>query len=226
MLWKVSWNFLPTLANVQYRQICTNPSCPRCGREIETTSHVFRGCPVSREVWQHLNLSWVLTKSELEMWQWLTWVFSVADNSQCVMICCALWVIWNARNKMIHENQQEVGLVLANRIFAFIKENENISIRGFTRCSTQEVWRAPEAGTIRINFDAAFNTQLLRSAGGLVVRNSSGDILASKAVIQEFIASPFAAEASACVEAVRLGKSVGLAKVEIEGDCLTVIKKS
>ncbi|MBA0587272.1 hypothetical protein Gorai_000404, partial [Gossypium raimondii] len=85
--------------------------------------------------------------------------------------------------------------------------------------------RPPENQIVRINFDAAFSQRHFRSALRLVARNDRGKVLVSKSILENRIASPFAAEACACSQAVRLGIGMGVDEVEIEGDALTIIKK-
>lgn len=53
--WKVSWDFLPTLANLKYRRLQVCLVCPICGVGVETSTHVFRECHVSIAVWNYLN---------------------------------------------------------------------------------------------------------------------------------------------------------------------------
>ncbi|MBA0755374.1 hypothetical protein Gogos_021177, partial [Gossypium gossypioides] len=58
--------------------------------------------------------------------------------------------------------------------------------------------------SVTVYFDAAFDQQLARSVSGLVVRNERGEILASKLVIHTNIATPFATEAHAGLQALKL----------------------
>lgn len=44
-------------------------------------------------------------------------------------------------------------------------------------------------------------------------------------VIEENVATPFVAEALACLHAVHLGQLLGFPRVEVKGDSLSVIKK-
>ncbi|MBA0869710.1 hypothetical protein Goshw_002149 [Gossypium schwendimanii] len=44
-------------------------------------------------------------------------------------------------------------------------------------------------------------------------------------MVHENIPLVFAAEAIACVQAVTVGRDLGITHVEIERDCLTIIKK-
>lgn len=50
VVWKLSWNFLPTLVNLHARNLVQNCRCPRCGEEEESTDHIFRRCLVSIEM--------------------------------------------------------------------------------------------------------------------------------------------------------------------------------
>ncbi|MBA0826539.1 hypothetical protein Goarm_011377 [Gossypium armourianum] len=89
--------------------------------------------------------------------------------------------------------------------------------------------RGPESDerrtSVTIYFDATFDQQLLRSASGLVVRNVGGEILASKSVIHTNIATPFATEAHAGLQALKLRISMGFNALQIIGDSRTVITK-
>lgn len=78
---------------------------------------------------------------------------------------------------------------------------------------------------VSIHFNTAFDQYSSKSATGLVVRDRRGEILALKLVIHSNVASPFAAEAYAGLEVVRLGISLSLHACGIFGDSRTVIKK-
>ncbi|KAG8499975.1 hypothetical protein CXB51_006428 [Gossypium anomalum] len=51
-LWRISWNYLPTLVNLYSRRISINIACPRCGRGPKSTDYVFRDCLVSVKLWK------------------------------------------------------------------------------------------------------------------------------------------------------------------------------
>ncbi|MBA0575090.1 hypothetical protein Golob_024235, partial [Gossypium lobatum] len=56
IIWRLSWNYLPTKVNLQHRKLTVNTRCPRCGEVAETMNHLFRECPVTVEVWRALSL--------------------------------------------------------------------------------------------------------------------------------------------------------------------------
>ncbi|MBA0575744.1 hypothetical protein Golob_006921, partial [Gossypium lobatum] len=82
-------------------------------------------------------------------------------------------------------------------------------------------WRPPKQGFFKINSDAAFNVKENKTYSGIIVRNFKGNILASKTMVHDNIPSGFAAEATACLQAVTVGRDLGMKSVKIEGDSLT-----
>lgn len=79
--------------------------------------------------------------------------------------------------------------------------------------------------TARIHFDAAYDSNTSSSVSGLVGWDSRGVLIALKIVIHRNVSSPFAAEAHACLEGVKLGISLRIHSVKLMGDSKTVIKK-
>ncbi|KAA3474465.1 Ribonuclease H-like superfamily protein [Gossypium australe] len=64
-IWRISWNYLPTKANMRHRRLVNDASCPRCGERAETIDHLFRECPVTVEVWSELILQEVLIENHM-----------------------------------------------------------------------------------------------------------------------------------------------------------------
>ncbi|MBA0841025.1 hypothetical protein Goarm_003543, partial [Gossypium armourianum] len=80
-----------------------------------------------------------------------------------------------------------------------------MSNRSLTKHLSSLEWKPLENEIVRINFDAVFNHRHFRSAVGLVVRNDRGEVLVFKSVVENRIASSFAAEACTYAHAVMLG---------------------
>lgn len=59
----------------------------------------------------------------------------------------------------------------------------------------------------------------------MVIRGSREEVLVSGDIIDTRIASPFAVKALACLHALKLCLDLGLNRIEVEGDALSVIKK-
>ncbi|KAH1096605.1 hypothetical protein J1N35_013526 [Gossypium stocksii] len=161
----------------------------------------------------------------MEFRDWLKFIFESSSIDTCRVITCALWAIWTCRNKFIHEGVVQTGAQIASFVKNFLQE-----LDGFERSIPVERlcvanWVASTGRRLKINFDAAYDKQRKESCSGLVVRNGKAEIICSKSVMNVNIPSAFAAEGTACVQALQLGVSFGLREVEIEGDSRSVIRK-
>ncbi|KAH1113281.1 hypothetical protein J1N35_006659 [Gossypium stocksii] len=76
---------------------------------------------------------------------------------------------------------------------------------------------------VKVCFDAAYDNR--KSASGLVAWGPRDEFLASKVILHTNVPSPFAAEAYAGLEAVKLGRLMGLSEIHIKGDLRTIIEK-
>ncbi|MBA0701450.1 hypothetical protein Goari_022990, partial [Gossypium aridum] len=157
IIWWIPLDYIPHLANLRFKRVTSNDCCPRCGFGVEESLHVFRECPFTREVWQSLNLTWVMDNTIQNIWEWLTW-------------------------------------------------------EGVPR--------------ITIQFDVALDSRTFKSATGLVGWDMRGNLLVLKTIIHRNVPSPFATEAYACLEGIKLGIALRTQSVRIMGDSKTVIKKS
>lgn len=52
-LWRIRWGNLPTKDRLLKRGMTIDENCNLCGRELETTNHLFFGCEFSQ--WVHME---------------------------------------------------------------------------------------------------------------------------------------------------------------------------
>ncbi|KAK5825744.1 hypothetical protein PVK06_020608 [Gossypium arboreum] len=145
-------------------------------------------------------------------------------NSSLV-IACALWVLWNTRNRFIHEGEVKSGSQMANFVRNYIKELDGLSSSLPVIQFHTSRWVTLMDPWLKINFDAAFNREKKELCSGLVVRDAREKVICSKIDFHDNIPSAFVAEAMACLQVLRLGLHLELRKVDIEGDSRTVICK-
>ncbi|KAA3462806.1 glycine, alanine and asparagine-rich protein-like [Gossypium australe] len=138
---------------------------------------------------------------------------------------CALWGIWTARNKFIHEGDMRTGSQIADFVVNYMKELEGIKQILPKNGVHNSRWVAPLGSRVKINFDVAFNRQTKESCTGLIVRNGKAEVICSKAITNKNLPTAFTAEALACYQALELGVQLGLRDVEVEVDSRTVIHK-
>ncbi|XP_052877214.1 uncharacterized protein LOC128283847 [Gossypium arboreum] len=224
-IWRISWDFIPNLANLRYRRVATNDRCPRCCSWTENSLHIFRDCPTTIEVWQFIHLAWIMNNRSQNLWEWLTWVFKGGTDDQSRLFCYALWLIWFSRNKFVHEREKTTGRILAQNIQGHMAEYEGV--RAMTNTSTMRRNHKFQEDIPRVTifFDAGFDSRNNRSATGLVVWDLRGELLVLKTIVHNSVSSPFAAEAYACLEGVKLGIALEVQSIKLMGDSRTVIKK-
>ncbi|MBA0655204.1 hypothetical protein Goklo_007711, partial [Gossypium klotzschianum] len=225
LVWKISWNYIPTRVNLNCRRLLNNVTCVGCGNAAESANHIFRECPVTRTVWEELLFPELLQVHHMDFVQWLTWVFEQNSTNRRRIFCCALWAIWGERNRRVHEKTNRSGKETAYFVKRYISElNEigaktpQVRLRGWE-------WKYPLVQFVKVNFDAAFDGNSRQSAVGIVARDSDGNTLLSCTEIHHHVASAFAAEAIACRTATQIGRDMQWSNIIIEGDALSIIKK-
>ena len=75
-----------------------------------------------------------------------------------------------------------------------------------------------------MNFDAAIFLDQHCSGFGVIIRNSSGEVMAGMLVKGPYMNSSEEVEVLACQKAVEFLREVGFSRVIIEGDCLNVMR--
>ncbi|MBA0829881.1 hypothetical protein Goarm_014455 [Gossypium armourianum] len=170
-------------------------------------------------------MSWILNQNSENIGRWLTGVFGQGNDEQLRFLCCGLWFIWFSRNQLVYEKRQMSGTEIARKIRNYISELEATKRGKLTLHSSESFQQVLKRGRATVHFDAAFDRQTSRSASGLIVWNGEGEILVSQAVHHSNIEDPFTAEAYARLQAIKLGISLGINKIEVMGDSKMVIKK-
>ncbi|MFQ6654705.1 hypothetical protein Gotur_025582, partial [Gossypium turneri] len=108
-VWRISWNFILTFLNLKIKRVVRNSQCPRCGCDEENSYHIFQKCPTSIEIWNQLNLSWLLSQNNDDIQGWLTWVFDRGTDEQLRLFCVSLWFIWFSTNQLVYERKNMSG---------------------------------------------------------------------------------------------------------------------
>ncbi|KAK5771924.1 hypothetical protein PVK06_048180 [Gossypium arboreum] len=169
-------------------------------------------------------MAWT-TNMQPNFWEWLTMVFEQGTDEQCRYFFYAFWLLWYARNQVVHERVYSTGVDLTQKVQNLVAEYEGVRAKKSLLnmvCNQRTKKTLP---IINIQFDVAFDSRNYRSKTGLVVWGNTNEYLASKSFIHYDVVSPFATEAYAGLEAVELGIEMGFQEIQIQGDSLTVVKK-
>ncbi|TYH24509.1 hypothetical protein ES288_A03G097800v1, partial [Gossypium darwinii] len=129
----------------------------RCHTGAETREHLFRDCPVAKEIWEKLNIFWPSSVANYDFLEVLITMFGSHSISKCRMITCALWAIWANRNRFLHEGESRSGSQVADFVLNYLKELDDLNHFVPKRRLHLVRWEAPVGSRVKINFDAAFN---------------------------------------------------------------------
>ncbi|KAA3455658.1 Ribonuclease H-like superfamily protein [Gossypium australe] len=225
MLWMITRNYIPTMANLYQRRVVRDDKCPRCKACSENLWHKFVGCPAATELWKRLDFEWINQGEPSEWFDWVTWIFSKCGETQRRVFVCGMWVLWLDRNRNLHEGKSYTGEDAANHVKYYIGEIDGLNGRQPKITEEVENWKVLEKPKIKINFDASFDSKNNRLASGIVARTENGEVEISKSYFHIVVGTAFDAEAIACYKPVLTGLEMGYTKVIIEGDSKSIVNK-
>lgn len=126
----------------------------------------------------------------------------------------------------MHERKIKSGRDIALYIMKYIVEIDRVESHTLRSVVSKESWKCPPRNQVKINFDGAYEASAFKSTSSIVARDRERNILYQRSMVHERVASAFTAEAITCCNAIHLGLDMGWLSVIIEGDSLSVIKKS
>ncbi|KAF5468375.1 hypothetical protein F2P56_012531 [Juglans regia] len=103
------------------------------------------------------------------------------------------------------------------------EEISNQGDRANKICTSAGVWQALPLAWIKLNWDSAVDKVRGLVGVGVVVRNSSGNIIATLRTKKHLYPDPLLDEAFRALKMVQFGLELGLTHIIIEGDSLQVI---
>ncbi|KAL4361897.1 hypothetical protein GQ457_04G006420 [Hibiscus cannabinus] len=194
-MWRVMNNFLSTYANLQARRLNVNNCCPLCGSEAENVQHIMWECVFVKELLGAQGIQVANQYPDVPWMEWMALVFERLSSVQRHALMVTYWVVWHARNKVVHEGVQPSVTNSLSFILASLKEYEMLNLKGDTRPLP------------------------------IQSKDNTGLILAACSLSHKYVRNAFMAEALACKQAATFAWELGFSRVVLEGDSRTVIQK-
>jgi hypothetical protein len=137
--------------------------------------------------------------------------------------------IWHRRNSMVFSRKfmspKVMVRTVSDQLGAFISANQHIRAQPLgNRRVPPSHWTKPPQGFVKINWDAAVDSNRKRIGFGVIVRNHEGDVLAMISETMGSSPDPVTAEALAARRAVEVSHMLGLRKIILEGDALQIVQ--
>ncbi|XP_074337480.1 uncharacterized protein LOC141674673 [Apium graveolens] len=204
-----------------------------CTGEIEHLRHLFFECPFAKSCWHQVGINvddWEIESSH----DWLLQKLAQGSKLEVINISQVLWGIWFLRNKSIFEGKTmtpEAIMVWSKKQILDWKptnkrstdaKNENGS-----RYLNYRRWQPPEAGSFKLNVDAAIVVGQNSFFVGMVLRNHLGQYESGKVMKKVKKVGAFSvleAELTGIVEALLWARDIVLGKVVVESDSLLSIQ--
>ena len=145
------------------------------------------------------------------------WTLQNKNGAELFITYC--WFIWNRRNKLKVKEAVTPLEKIANQAQHFLMEFQQTRSRPTSKKLPKKIiWKPPDPGTLKTNFDGSVFEDLGAAGIGVVVRNSSGTIVAALSKIVPCPSSVLALETIAARRAVLFLQELNLHGSILEGD--------
>jgi ribonuclease HI len=229
-LWQACNNILPTKEKLFKRHIIDDPLCPICGLATETLAHILWSCPSAKDVWMECNPRiHKCTSDEVDFLYIMEKLMDRFDDDQMQLVVTVARQIWFRRNSIVFGGDMvSPGVVVCrakDQVEAWCSAAQRTVIPPEVSAHPSAVTLTkPPEGYVKINWDASVNKHHNKMGVGVVVRASTGVVLAMYCTTKTSITSPSVAEAVGAWAAVELAKRLDLRRVIFEGDALEIIQ--
>ncbi|XP_050238023.1 uncharacterized protein LOC126687507 [Mercurialis annua] len=232
-VWRCVHNGLFT-GEALHMRLQLSPSCPFCAA-VETLEHMLLHCSRIHLIWFGSPLSfrshWDLTTKFHLQWKHISNQLTSLDPtaSSLELFCFILWHIWKSRNNCIFQNAQDspewvISQSIRDRAEFDQAQQEQRSLVLRRQPPPQQHYNVHVIPSycLKINYDAAVDTQKQQGCVGLMAKNADNVILGRFSALFRFIWDPGILEFLALRETMNWAISNDWNNVIFEGDALQV----
>jgi ribonuclease HI len=204
------------------------PVCLLCGVDEESTSHVIWRCPAAQAIWsccgRSINKSVVMEDNFYGIFCYLCDRLDMEEMEFAVIVAHKIWL---RRNLMVFGGSIPSPSILVKGAKEVLEEFR----KSFGEVPNQEIegpratsrWSKPDAGFIKLNWDAALDVRQNRMGVGIIARDELGKVRATLSTALPYIQNPSVAEAFGARRAVEFARERGFSSIVIEGDSREVV---
>lgn len=230
-VWKAFQDILPSMNTLERRGIKVDTLCHRCNCSVETLPHALLDCSTSVEVWTKMCFVDVVRQHRFSpLADVLLAVGEKYTGEDLEVFCMVLWVLWWVRNQVVHGGSPLATNKILERAGNLLEEFQkslrlnNAGIALFPENPRPTHWSPPSPGSLKLNTDAAINTELGVVGLGGVIRDEYGNVLGAFAKRYMGRVDAHLAESLAIRAGLVFALESGLRVKELESDALNVIQ--
>ncbi|XP_057418610.1 uncharacterized protein LOC130712813 [Lotus japonicus] len=139
------------------------------------------------------------------------------ETIEHALLCCLMArMVWFA-SPLVYATVEQV----LKRVSTLLPPSDLQPVMQRSSRSLPPVWSRPAVGVFKVNLDAALQ-QNGEAGGGLIARDSYGEVIAAACRLLGPVLAPSIAEALALRWAMLMAKDLGLRRVAFETDCLVL----
>jgi hypothetical protein len=158
---RVLHNSLPSKAELKRRHVAMENFCEMCGDPDESVYHVVLLCPVARRFWDEVRKLTGVRIPDLHPCTWATDVLhaDICPTSSAATLICGAWTLWTRRNARRHCCKVWEPGATARYISSMLEELSSLKMppQG-VKPRRQVKWQRPDERWIKVNTDAAFDS--------------------------------------------------------------------
>ncbi|XP_062028872.1 uncharacterized protein LOC133744858 [Rosa rugosa] len=205
-IWRVCHNILPSKDRLLSRRVPLETQvCVLCESATETSLHICRDCPFTKQVLQGngvlVHTCFSPQALNCDLLGWLSICVQALSLKDLGDLLFLLWSVWKERNSRVWDDKKgqpwDVLLKATTRLQDFRVHNTRPTLRE-TSSSRLARWRAPSVGIYKINVDGSFDHVSRKGSAGFVVRDCNGTMIAGGGKPLCGLLSTEHAEALAC----------------------------
>ena len=224
--WKASCEALPTKLNLHQRRLPIDPTCEICGECNEDVIHALWSCKQLQPVWEKETwLQSILSTPFVDFADLLTKVLHHGRDSEPEIFITLCWALWQRRNKLrLHQEVDpisQVGPKTKSYLEEYLKETDQSKTQA--QPAPEARWTPPRLLRYKVNYDGAVFKETNEAGIGIIVRDSSGLVMASLVQKVLFPHSIPSIEAWAAKRSIQFALEIGLTEAEFEGDSQIIV---
>lgn len=227
-LWRICRNVLPNKDNLFSKKVVNDKWCIMCGKDIETSWHLFFSCDFAMKCWEVARLSDTIESNIRSVESLKDMILSLLSKSTAKIahtVAILIWGIWKQRNMMLWEGRHDPPEKAVSLVITLQSEWERTCLSTVMtdkslKCSA---WHRPPVNALKVNIDAAFFSDTMSMGIEMVLRDANGTFVAARTLVLPGMVPADVGEAMGFVEALSWVKGMKLENVIVEGDARLVV---
>ncbi|KAL5550019.1 hypothetical protein UlMin_000195 [Ulmus minor] len=202
-------------------------TCFRCKSHIESIFHALWNCKLVKDIWILCSFSHFIDQNwEYDIIGFLWRMHNLLSPKEFHLFIMISWQVWAARNSYFHKNSCPFPKRVVDDAFKWL--DDFISIfdlkpKNGTNRSDDTRWKPPDRGKFLINVDTTTDIKSGTLGLGIIIRNSVGDVLYTRAIHWPLPILVEAAEAMAIKWGIITALEAGLVGFSVASDCVSIV---